>query len=176
MADSCRPTTQRKVFGADFRLLENNCGFSLRKTAGNKRVHLSLPSRGESHLGTVSLPDESYGSHSTGTFTYATCTAKPFPTRVSSIDASVKEADGYVEALCSSLLVEVWDKHGKRPHAGSSMPSTTGVNRHILARLGDSPCRLGHQGNFQSEGIYYPRHRAGCFTSSLRASSSGPGP
>lgn len=77
------------VFEADFRLQENNFNFNLRRTEGNKRVHLSIPSRGESHL----------GSHSTGSatcsFTHATCTAISIPTRVSSPYALVKEGDGY---------------------------------------------------------------------------------
>lgn len=122
--------SNHSVFGSDFRLQKSNCNFNLRETAGNKSLPLSLSSRGESQLGTMYLPNGSNGSHSaTCPFTYATCAAMPLPPRVTSPDASVNKGDGYAETLGSSLLLEVWDEHGKRQHARPSIPLTTCINR-----------------------------------------------
>lgn len=131
--EEVRAISNHSVFGSDFRLQKSNCDFNLRETAGNKSLPLSLSSRGESQLGTVSLPKGANGSHSAGaatcSFTYATCAVMPLPPRVTSPDPSVNKGDGYVETLGSSLLLEVWDEHGKRQHARPSIPLTNCINR-----------------------------------------------
>lgn len=61
--EEVRAISNHSVFGSDFRLQKSNCDFNLRETAGNKSLPLSLSSRGESQLGTVSLPKGANGCH-----------------------------------------------------------------------------------------------------------------
>lgn len=57
----------------------------------------------------------------------------PLQPRVTSPDPLVNKGDGYAETLGSSLLLEVWDEHGKRQHAWPSIPGgqfmQTGASR-----------------------------------------------